>query len=236
MGMNGIDDDVIAKLQDGIKGFQERFYRQDPERMKDLAERGQRPKVLLIACSDSRVDPAILMGAAPGELFVIRNVANLVPPYQLASQYDGARAAIEYAVRDLQVDHIIVLGHAHCGGIKALLGSLSGHKLERDFIGSWVSMALDACFKFILHPAGQNAAQTEPVEVAEVDVGTLCEHQHLVERAAIRGSLDNLATYPWIRERLAAGKLTLHGWWFDIETGDLWHTDRDNTAFLPVLD
>lgn len=227
---------ILEHLLAGIKKFQEHFYELEPEHMRELTEQGQKPKVLLIACSDSRVDPAVLTGAAPGELFVVRNVANLVPPYQLAGQYDGARAAIEYAVRDLGVEHIVVLGHAHCGGINALLHSLSGKRLDRDFIGGWVSMALDACFKYILNPVGQNQPPSDDMEVAEIDVGTLCQHQHLAERAAIRGSLSNLGTYPWIRERLAAGTLSLHGWWFDLETGDLWCTNDDNTAFLPRLD
>jgi carbonic anhydrase len=230
------DDPDIAKLLKGIQNFQTRFYEQNPERMQDLAEHGQKPKTLLIACCDSRVDPAILTGALPGELFVIRNVANLVPPYVTDNRYDGARAAIEYAVRDLEVSHVVVLGHAQCGGIKALLGSLSGKRLERDFIGSWVSMALDASFKFILHPEGKQADQRAEMEVTELDVSTLCQHQHLVERAAIRGSLDNLMSYPWIRDRVESGSVKLHGWWFDIETGDLWCTDAENRSFLPMIE
>ena len=127
--MTDANDKVLDQLLAGIKGFQERFYQQDPEHMRQLTEQGQKPKVLLIACSDSRVDPAILTAAAPGDLFVVRNVANLVPPYKLEGHYDGARAAIEYAVRDLGVNHIVVLGHAHCGGIKALLATLSVKRL-----------------------------------------------------------------------------------------------------------
>ena len=234
--MTDAQDKVLEHLLAGIKGFQKRYYEQSPEQMKELTEHGQKPKVLLIACSDSRVDPAILTGAAPGDLFVVRNVANLVPPYKLEGSHDGARAAIEYAVRDLGVNHIVVLGHAYCGGIKALLATLSGQRLERDFVGSWVSMALDACFKYILNPGGKAQPGTGDMEVNEVDMGTLCQHQHLAERAAIRGSLANLATYPWIRERMNDGTLSLHGWWFDLETGDLWSTDSDNTTFLPVLD
>jgi carbonic anhydrase len=230
------DDAVIGRLIKGMSGFKDRFYRIEPDRMKDLAEHGQSPAVLLIACSDSRVDPALLTGAAPGELFVVRNVANLVPPYQLEGKHDGARAAIEYAVRHLKVGHIIVLGHAHCGGIKALLGSLSGHPLESDFISSWVSMALDACFRYIIRPLSGDNKAGPGVEVTEIDVESLCQHQHLAERAAIRGSLTNLATYPWIKERLDTGEIRLHGWWFDIETGDLWCTDEDNTSFLPLLE
>ena len=124
--MTDTDDRVMQRLLAGIKGFQKRYYEQSPEQMKELTEHGQKPKVLLIACSDSRVDPAILTGAAPGDLFVVRNVANLVPPYKLEGSHDGARTAIEYAVRDLGVNHIVVLGHAYCGGIKALLATLSG--------------------------------------------------------------------------------------------------------------
>jgi carbonic anhydrase len=252
-------DPALAKLFEGIKGFKQRFYQQEPDRMRGLVEHGQRPEVLLIACSDSRVDPALLTGAAPGELFVLRNVANLVPPYQkmqawagymdvlkrdLANpvpsyqqdgKYDGARAAIEYAVRDLEVRHIIVLGHAHCGGINALLSTVAGCKPPRDFIGDWVSIAMDACCNYILNPlSGDGDGQGQ--ETREIDIDSLREHQHLVERAAIRGSLANLATYPWLKERLDAGQLSLHGWWFDLETGDLWTTDAGNTCFLPVLD
>ena len=227
---------TLNELLQGFHRFRVKSFEPNRELFNRLAMQGQTPRSLLIGCSDSRVDPAILTDSAPGDLFVVRNVANLVPPYQLAGQYDGARAAIEYAVRDLGVEHIVVLGHAHCGGINALLHSLSGKRLDRDFIGGWVSMALDACFKYILNPAGQNQPPSDDMEVAEIDVGTLCQHQHLAERAAIRGSLSNLGTYPWIRERLAAGTLSLHGWWFDLETGDLWCTNDDNTAFLPRLD
>ncbi|MEI6353595.1 MAG: carbonic anhydrase [Methylococcus sp.] len=231
--MKATADDVLTHLLNGIKGFQDRYYHQDPERMKVLSEQGQSPRVLLIACSDSRVDPAILTGAQPGDLFVIRNVANLVPPFELEGHVDGARAAIEYAVRDLKVNHIVVLGHASCGGIKALLGSVSGHKIERDFIGSWVSIALAGCSRYLHNPNGKGL---DGQGMNELDVTTLCQHQHLTERAAIRGSLANLTTYPWIEERIKSGDLKLHGWWFDLETGDLWCTDAENTSFLPVLD
>ena len=228
-------NDGVHNLIEGIRGFQDRFYRMEPDRMQDLVENGQHPKTLLIACSDSRVDPAILTGAAPGELFVIRNVANLVPPHQQAGSYDGARAAIEYAVRDLGVSHIVILGHAHCGGIKALLGTLAGSPLDREFIGGWVSIALDASVKYILNPGGAEAGPEESADTSRPALDTLRENPGLAERAAIRGSLDNLKTYPWIRSRLDDGSLKLHGWWFDLETGDLWCTDEANTSFLPDL-
>lgn len=233
--MQEFTDPALAKLFEGIQGFQQRFYRQEPDKMRDLVEYGQHPEVLLIACSDSRVDPALLTGADPGELFVVRNVANLVPPYSLDGKYDGARSAIEYAVRDLKVKHIVVLGHAHCGGIKAFLSGFAGQPLPRDFIGGWVSIAMDACCNYVMKPLS-GGEDTGGEEVRELDIESLREHQHLVERAAIRGSLANLATYPWLKERIDAGELSLWGWWFDLETGDLWATDAANTTFLPVLD
>jgi len=226
---------TLSKLFEGIKGFQHRFYGLSPDNMKNLVEHGQRPKVLLIACSDSRVDPALLTDAGPGDLFVLRNVANLVPPYRMEGKYDSARSAIEYAVRDLAVEHIVILGHAHCGGIHALLSTLSGQKPQRDFIGDWVSIAMDGCCRYVVDQLGGMQTDDGAV-VREMDVENLRTHQHLVERAAIRGSLDNLHSYPWIRERLDAGSLSLHGWWFDLETGDLWATNEDNSAFLPVIE
>lgn len=233
--MQTFTDSVLDKLYQGIKGFQQRFYEQAPETMKDMVENGQRPSVLLIACSDSRVDPALLTNAAPGDLFVLRNVANLVPRYDLEGKHDGARAAIEYAVRDLAVEHIVILGHAHCGGICSLLKGLAGHKPQRDFIGEWVAIALDGCYRYVIDELSATE-NDQGTSVREMDLDKLREHHHLVERAAIRGSLDNLHTYPWIQERLADGSLHLHGWWFDLETGDLWATNADNSAFLPVLD
>jgi len=226
---------TLVKLFEGIKNFQERAYEHDFTGMKDLVDNGQNPKILLIACSDSRVDPAILTNAAPGDLFVLRNVANLAPAYNIEGKYDGARSAIEYAVRDLEIEHIVILGHAHCGGIKALLKSLSGEKIPRDFIGDWVSIAMDGCVRYVLDQL-EEVDNNSGTSVREVDVENLCAHQHLVERASIRGSLDNLMTYPWIKERVDLGKLNLHGWWFDLENGDLWATDAENTVFLPVID
>ena len=231
MTMQAFIHPTLNKLLDGIKNFQQRVYDQHLFNMKDLVEVGQQPKVLLISCSDSRVDPAILTNAAPGDLFVLRNVANLAPSYELESKYDGARSAIEYAVRDLEVEHIVILGHAHCGGIKALLKSLSGQSIPREFIGDWVSIAKEGCERYVIEQLGD---LNNPLK--EADLENLHEHIHLLERASIRGSLDNLLTYPWIKDRVESGTLQLHGWWFDLETGDLWATDADNSVFLPVID
>ena len=157
-----------------------------------------------------------------------RNVANLVPPYDTTRHYDGAGAAIEYAVRDLKVDHIIVLGHAHCGGIKAMLGAAGGQWPDRDFIGGWVSMVLDASRLYL-------SEKDEHGQPLQASLQRLRENAHLVERAAIAGSLKNLLSYPWVRERVEAGTLVLHGWWFDLDTGDLWATEPGGMQLMPVL-
>lgn len=218
----------ISHLLDGIRRFRTRFYEENTALMRGLVELGQSPPALLISCSDSRVDPTLLSDAEPGQLFVVRNVANLVPPYDPARQYDGTGAALEYAVRDLQVDHIIVLGHAHCGGIKAMLGAAGGEWPARDFIGGWVSMALDASRLYL----SEKDEQGMPLQVS---LQRLRDNAHLVERASIAGSLGRLLDYPWVRERVEAGTLVLHGWWFDLDTGDLWATEPGSTQLMPVL-
>mgnify|MGYP003732947607 CR=1 FL=1 len=132
-------------------------------------------------------------------------------------------------VRDLKVDHIIVLGHAHCGGIKAMLGAAGGQWPQRDFIGNWVSMAMDASRLYL----SDKDAQGQPVQAS---LERLKGNPALVERASVAGSLKNLMSYPWVRERVEAGSLVLHGWWFDLDTGDLWATEPGGTQLMPVLD
>lgn len=218
----------ISHLLAGIKRFRQRFYEENSALMKGLVENGQYPPALVISCSDSRVDPTLLTAAEPGQLFMVRNVANLVPPYDPSHAFDGAAAAIEYAVRDLKVDHIIILGHAHCGGIKAMLGAAGGQWPQRDFIGNWVSMALDASELSL-------SERDEQGQVRKVSLERLKENPGLVERAAISGSIRRLKSYPWIKERLDAGNLQLHGWWFDLDSGDLWATEAGSEQLMPVL-
>lgn len=218
----------IDHLVEGIQHFRANYFEKNPEFMRNLVEAGQSPASLIISCSDSRVDPALLSGAKPGELFTVRNVSNLVPPFEPGASLHGTGAAIEYAVRDLAVDHIIVLGHAHCGGIKAMLNAAGGEWPDRDFIGDWVSMALGACEHYVDDPAAESGR-------SKVSLQRLKENPALVERAAIAGSLNNLMTYPWVRERVQAGTLVLHGWWFDLDTGDLWKTEPGELRLLPVV-
>lgn len=208
---------AIERLVSGFRVFKAQNYEHRPEQFARLVSEGQRPEVLIIACSDSRVDPAILLNAQPGELFVVRNVANLVPPHNPDRQHHGTSSALEFAVRDLGVGHIVVLGHARCGGIQALRSYQRdpARQGDRHFIASWVSIAahaLDGC-----------AHDAEP-RPGDADAAR-------VEQAAIKISLANLRGFPWIADAVAAGRLQLHGWWFDLDRGELLSVDRDHGAF-----
>ena len=217
---------VMLRLIRGAMTFREHEYRGDITRMAELTQ-GQNPEVLLIGCCDSRVDLTRISGAEPGEVFVIRNVANLVPPYTFdQGAGHGVRAAIEYGVRALNIANIVVFGHAHCGGIKAAIQTAAGKAPSSDFLGTWLALAKDACQAKIQDPI---TGESRPVPIERLQ-----DYGYLVERASVLNSLKNLRTYPWIAERVAAGSLSLHGWWFDLETGDLWVTDPRTGQFLPV--
>jgi carbonic anhydrase len=187
----------------GFQRFRERSFADDDAQFHDLVQFGQSPTTLVVGCCDSRVDPALILDCAPGDLFVIRNVANLVPPAENLGHYHGTSAALEFGVRNLAVQHIIVLGHAHCGGIHALLEG--GVARDDSFIAEWMRIADAAREKIEQELAGAGG---------EV-------RQRACEQQAILVSLNNLMTFPWIRERVEQGRLALHGWYFDIEHGEL---------------
>ena len=171
-----------------------------------------------MACSDSRVDPALVFRAEPGDIFMIRNVANLVPPMEEEGTFHGTSAALEFAVLGLNVPNIIVLGHAHCGGINAMI---RGDEVKKDgyrFVPAWVSM---------LSPAHRRVLATMP-DASEQEVQRACE------RNAVLVSLENLTTFPWIRDRMAEKSLKLHGWYFDIETAQLEIYDSKSGRFEAV--
>jgi carbonic anhydrase len=194
----------IQKFIAGFRDFQEDYFHEDRELFNCL-KKGQRPKVVLIGCSDSRVDPSLMVRSEPGDLFIVRNVANLVPPCEHDQSYHGVSAALEYAVCHLEVEHIIVLGHSNCGGIRSLMEGIPSDK-NNEYISKWVSIAERA--KQQVLDSFQNAS---PVQQAKA-----CEH------ASILVSLENLLTFPWVKERVDAGRLELHGWYFDIESGNLY--------------
>ena len=189
---------VIEKLIAGFKSFKRSYYTGQSELYSSLVENGQSPDALVIACSDSRVDPAIITKAEPGQLFVVRNVANLVAPYQSDNPNTGTSAAIEFAVRDLKVSHIIILGHTHCGGINRLCNR-TGEKEPREFIDSWMS-------------------------IVENDITFDLQGEELlrnVEKQVIKISLDNVLSFPWVKSRVDSGMLEIHGWLFDLEAGEI---------------
>ncbi|MCG8444678.1 MAG: carbonic anhydrase [Hyphomicrobiales bacterium] len=206
------------KLSEGHQRF--RASRMAGERVhyQRLAESGQKPDVMIISCCDSRVAPEIVFDASPGEIFVVRNVANLVPPYAPDGKYHGTSAALEYAVQVLKVKHILVLGHGRCGGVKAFLEGLTEPLSPGDFIGKWISLIAPA------------ADRLQQVGFHGTDA------QGRMERASILQSLDNLRTFPSIEALVFQGDLTLHGAWFDIATGALEIFDRGTKQFLATLE
>ena len=204
----------ITELVDGYHRFLAGRYPQEAALYRSLAEAGQAPKIMIIACCDSRADPAAIFNAGPGQLFIVRNVANLVPPFEPHGDYHGTSAALEFAVTELGVETVVVMGHARCGGVSAFLDGISEQKGKRGFIGRWLSLL--------------NAAQTE------AGVDSIESRQQAMEHSSVRLSLENLETFPFISERLADGRLQLRGAYFDIADGRLLGLDPQSGQFAPV--
>lgn len=199
----------MDKLIDGYRRFRDGGLASHRGRMEALAAEGQKPHALIVACSDSRADPAMVFDTAPGELFVVRNVANLVPPYDPDGDFHGTSAALEFGVRVLQVPNIVVMGHQKCGGINALVHGFP--EQVQDFVKPWMSMAQPAV------DAARAAGTPEDL------IDDVCEHE------TVKLSLTNLRTFPWIAEREAAGLLKLHGFRFGIGDGMLEQLQSDGT-------
>ena len=207
----------LCKLTRGFLEFRRGTFLPQRARFEQLALE-QQPRVMMIACSDSRVDPAILTNAEPGDLFMVRNVANLVPPCLVDQAQHGISAALEYAVTALGVEHIIVFGHVDCGGIHALLTSDPAIDEEHTFIHRWLQIADEARRRTLL------IARDRPVEM----------QLRILEQEAIKTSLANLLTFPWIEQRVVEGRLRLHGWNLDIKTGELHAYVPQHDAFEPL--
>lgn len=210
----------MSSMDQFIKGYQ-RFHQNyfaGEERLFGTLSQGQNPTSMIIACSDSRVDPAIVMDAKPGDLFVVRNVANLVPPYEKGGGYHGVSAALEFGVCGLNVENIIVMGHRKCGGIRALTEGVP-EGIDGEFIRPWVSIA---------NRAHERVLAEQPNASAN-DTACACE------LAGIIVSLENLATFPFIKARADAGTLTLHGWYFDIESGQMSVYNKQTLKFDVIV-
>ncbi|WP_343561091.1 carbonic anhydrase [Kiloniella sp. b19] len=213
--------DLQMSLQDLLKGYRDYKdfrYPEDKPLLDNLAREGQSPKALVISCCDSRVEPSAFLSTGPGDLFMVRNVANLVPPYEVDSQYHGTSAAVEYAVEALNVPHVIVMGHSHCGGIQALIAGAMDEKKDSAFIHKWISMAKGPC----------QQALEEGHEGAVL--------QERVEQLSVVNSMKNLRSFPCVQKREKDGTLQVHGWHFDFTNGQLCRYDSDRDAFVYLAD
>ena len=206
----------FEKLIAGYKSFHKDFFEKDRLLYEELG-RGQSPETLIIACSDSRVDPAMITNSLPGELFVVRNVAAIVPPYKIDDQHHGTSAAIEFAVKSLKVKHIIVLGHSFCGGVHAL-SEIEKTAENFEFISQWMKI-------------GSPALHAVEAELKNASPGI---KQTALEQAVVLVSMNNLMTFPWIAAAVGKGELDIHGWYFQIKTGQLKHYDTATGLFTDI--
>ena len=205
-----------SRLVDGYHAFVDTRLPLERSRFQKLAETGQKPEVMVICCCDSRVSPEVIFDAHPGELFVVRNVANLVPPYSPTGFTHGVSAALEFAVQGLDVKYIIVMGHSHCGGIRAFVEHRNRPD-PGDFIDNWMSL---------IGPAANSLGESGNLDRAAY-LGRL-------ERASVVATLDNLLSFPWINSRVEDRRLELLGAYFDVGTGELTVYDPGTRAFAPV--
>ncbi|WP_419902688.1 carbonic anhydrase [Kiloniella sp.] len=204
----------INSLIKGYHAYRTVDYRRDEALLRSLAEKGQSPKAMVISCCDSRVEPSAVLGTIPGDLFMVRNVANLVPPFAADSKHHGTSAALEFAITQLEIPNLIIMGHAMCGGIKALIDGSVDTEDDSTFISNWMSIAKDA--KNNTDCCKQNKE----------------EFQRSVEQASILNSLKNLMSFPFVKERVEDGRLELHGWYFDFSSGELFGYDEKQDTFI----
>jgi carbonic anhydrase len=194
-------DKNFSKMLEGYQTFREKYASGDASVMHYFAHHGQSPEVMVVACCDSRVDPALILQCEPGDLFVVRNVANIVPPYEKDDMHHGTSAALEFGICGLKVKHLILLGHSQCGGIQALLNNVEG---QNDFIDNWVSL-----IKIKDHPS---------------------DNVDDYAKLALNQSYQTCLTFPWIKEKVEQKQLTIHRWFFDIKTGQIFtHTGSGHT-------
>jgi carbonic anhydrase len=196
----------FLKILQGYQLFRKKYALGDKSVMEYLSHYGQQPQVMVVACCDSRVDPALILQCDPGDLFVVRNVANIIPPYEKDEAHHGTSAALEFGLRFLKINHLILLGHSQCGGIQALLDSHDTNK--NDFITNWVSL--------IKTP-----------------------HSHLQDadnyaKLALHQSYQNCLTFPWINDKIVQQKLTIHLWFFDIKTGQIFTYSDTKKEYQPL--
>ncbi|WP_135080615.1 carbonic anhydrase [Terasakiella sp. SH-1] len=212
--------DAVAKLKAGYEKFQQGYYQDNKDLFKDLVENGQHPKTLLVSCSDSRVEPGIILQNQPGEVFSIRNAGNFVPPKSKSPEDHGVTSALEYAIKVLKVENIMIMGHAHCGAVKAAIDTEKDKEaLGTEFVQHWVEIAHDVFENPCCCADSIKAGNRDPREV---------------EYASVVNSMNNLLTFEYIKEAVDAGQLKIHGLHFDIESGALLSYNSETGAFGPL--
>jgi len=200
---------TFKQILEGYRDFRDKYVLKNKSVMQHLSTVGQKPKIMVVSCCDSRVDPALMLQCDPGDLFVVRNVANIVPPYETDDSHHGTSAALEFAICHLKVKHLIILGHSQCGGIQALLDNVKhSSPAQDDFISNWVSII-----------------NTKSFDINDIDACT---------QNALTQSYDNCLTFPWIKEALAQKNLIIHLWFFDIKTGTIYNQSDKKNVFLPL--
>jgi len=201
----------FKKIVSGYKAFRAKYASDNKSVMSRLYEDGQNPKIMVVACCDSRVDPALILQCDPGDLFVVRNVANIVPPFEKDDAHHGTSAALEFGIRFLEVKHLILLGHSQCGGIQALLNSdVLSKKFENDFITNWVS---------VIHSCDLQAK----------NIDDCAKH-------ALNQSYQNCLTFPWINQKIHDKSLVIHLWFFDIKTAQIFTYSEKSMEYAPLTD
>ena len=206
------------RLTEGYRAFLDDRLPRERDRYEALAERGQAPQVMIIGCCDSRVSPEVIFDASPGEMFVVRNVGNLIPPFETGGDYHGTSAALEFAVQALRVKHIVVLGHARCGGIRAFADDKAPLS-PGDFIGRWMNLTAPAAER--IGPRGDT---------------DFSDYLARLELAAIENSLNNLMTFPCVRILVERGKLQLHGAFFGVASGVLMVRDPETGEYRSAIE
>jgi carbonic anhydrase len=211
---------ALERLLKGFKDFRTGYFREHHDLFEKLATEGQSPRILIIGCADARVDPGILTQTKPGDIFTVRNVAAMVPPAQFPpdTRHHGTSSAIEFAVRGLGVEHVVVLGHALCGGIGALVDGRDSIYASYDYLSTWTAIA----------------QEVRDLAVAKLEGRSREEIARAVEQAAVLNSVSNLMGFRWIAEKVEQGALALHGWWFNMTEGQLYAFNPETAAFEAV--
>ena len=208
---------TIKRLIDGNAKFKKEYFPYFEKELKESVQLGQRPEVLFIGCSDSRVTPDLMLNTQPGDMFILRNVGNFIPTYKVDEDFHGSAAAIEFAVSVLNVKNIIVCGHSHCGACKALYENIPEDK-TMIHLKTWLKLG---------EKAKERTLKNKKFTTEE-------EMYRATERNSIRHQLDNLLTYPEVKKRVENNELMIHGWYYDIETGNIDYYNKDEDNFKPL--